>query len=83
MVFIDVCLCVLVYHLLITKSLSVWLHSFLAYICSNSKYLLSGTHLANGRKTPLVYTPPPSPSAHAHSCPLWRLSADDACFLFP
>jgi len=33
-------------------------------LCSNSKYLLSGTHIAYGRKTPLAY-PPPSPH-HPH-----------------
>ncbi len=30
---LEMCLCVLVYHLLITKHISVWFHSFLVYMC--------------------------------------------------
>lgn len=63
MVCMGVCLCVHVYHLLITKRLSVWLlvshlWCICVWVCSNSKYWLSGTHIAYVRKTQLAYSPP-------------------------
>lgn len=63
MVCMGVCFCVHVYNLLITKRFPVCLlvsHllCICVWVCSNSKYLLSGTHIAYGRKTLLAYFSP-------------------------